>query len=162
MGRRPCQGGEEFAALRDAPSRFVEAMDDDFNTAAALGRLFDAVRALNRLAPAAPGEEKEKAERFLAGYGILEPLFGVLGLLQMSAEEYFRGEGSEITIGAAPQASQPPAISQEEIERRIEERNAARARKDYAEADRIRAELDASGVLLEDSKAGTTWKYKKP
>jgi len=48
----------------------------------------------------------------------------------------------------------------EEIERRIEERKAARGRKDFAEADRIRKELDAQGVLLDDSKAGTTWKYK--
>jgi cysteinyl-tRNA synthetase len=47
-----------------------------------------------------------------------------------------------------------------EILRRIEERKAARARKDFAEADRIRKELDSLGVLLEDSKAGTTWKFK--
>jgi cysteinyl-tRNA synthetase len=52
------------------------------------------------------------------------------------------------------------AIPPEEIERRIEERKAARARKDFAEADRIRKELEASGVQLEDTKAGTTWKYK--
>ncbi|HEU5360506.1 MAG TPA: cysteine--tRNA ligase [Candidatus Deferrimicrobiaceae bacterium] len=155
-------GGEEFAPLRDAPSRFLEAMDDDFNTAAALGRLFDAVRALNRLAPADPGSEPEKAGQFLAGYKILEPLFGVLGLLRTSAEEYFRGEVSEIEFGAVSEGLPRSAISQGEIERRIEERKAARARKDFAEADRIRAELDAMGVLLEDTKAGTTWKYKNP
>jgi cysteinyl-tRNA synthetase len=43
----------------------------------------------------------------------------------------------------------------------IEARMAARASKDFAEADRIRKELEASGVLLEDGKAGTTWKYKE-
>jgi cysteinyl-tRNA synthetase len=147
--------GDDFAPLRDAPARFVEAMDDDFNTAAALGHLFDAVRALNRLAPADPASEKEKAGQFLAGYGILEPLFGVLGLLRSSSEEYFRGEVPVIKFGVASEVKYQP-----EIERRIEERNAARARKDFGEADRIRKELDASGVLLEDSKAGTTWKYK--
>ena len=149
------QEGDDFAPLRDAPARFVEAMDDDFNTAAALGHLFDAVRALNRLAPADPASEKEKAGQFLAGYGILEPLFGVLGLLRSSSEEYFRGEVPVIKFGVASEVKYQP-----EIERRIEERNAARARKDFGEADRIRKELDASGVLLEDSKAGTTWKYK--
>jgi cysteinyl-tRNA synthetase len=164
------QEGNEFAPLRDAPVRFVEAMDDDFNTAAALGHLFDAVRALNRLAPADPAAEKEKAGQFLAGYGILEPLFDVLGLLRLSAQEYFRGEerhykhvseGSPISLGGGAETEfRPGKPSAEEIERRIEERNAARARKDFAEADRIRKELDASGVLLEDSKAGTTWKYK--
>jgi cysteinyl-tRNA synthetase len=160
--------GDEFAPLRDAQARFTEAMDDDFNTAAALGHLFDAVRALNRLAPADPSEERDRARQFLAGYKVLEPLFGVLGLLASSAEEYFRGkdheyssEGPAVTIkGGADVEFQPGRIPSEEIERRIEARKAARARKDFAEADRIRKELDALGVLLEDSKAGTTWKYK--
>ncbi len=140
-------GGEEFSPLRDSPARFGEAMDDDFNTAAALGHLFDSVRALNRLAPADPTAGREKAGQFLAGYAILEPLFGVLGLLQSPAAEHFRAEEAS-------------SLAEEEILRRIEARKAARARKDFAEADRIRKELDAQGVLLEDSKGGTTWKYK--
>jgi cysteinyl-tRNA synthetase len=158
--------GSEFSPLRDAPAKFDEAMDDDFNTAAALGHLFDAVRALNRLAPADTAAEKEKAGQFLAGYAILEPLFGVLGLLQSPAQEYFRGEGRVIRVGISDSVGVSEGItaqhgmSEEAIERRIEERKAARARKDFTEADRIRKELDALGVLLEDSKAGTTWKYK--
>jgi len=170
--------GDDFAPLRDAPARFVEAMDDDFNTAAGLGRLFDAVRAINRLAPADPAAEKEKAGQFLAGYGILEPLFDVLGLLRSSSEEYFRikkalseaigvpdhveGRRIEIVLSEVIGVSDhvEGRLSKEEILRRIGERTAARARKEFAEADRIRKELDASGVLLEDSKAGTTWKYK--
>jgi cysteinyl-tRNA synthetase len=158
-------GGADVSVLRDAPDRFTEAMDDDFNTAAALGHLFDAVRALNRLAPEDPAAEPGKASQFLGGYAIIEPLFGVLGLLRMPAKEYFQGvviapqAGSIGISGYAPEVviGRLPA---EEIERRIEERKAARARKDFAEADRIRKELDAQGVLLEDSKAGTTWKYK--
>ncbi len=145
-----------FPALRDAPAKFVEAMDDDFNTAAALGHLFDAVRTLNRLAPADPATEREKAAQFLAGYAILEPLFGVLGLLQAPAKEFFRGDEAD-PGGVYGGSGRLPA---EEIDRRIEARKAARARKDFVEADRIRKELDAHGVLLEDSKAGTTWKYK--
>ncbi len=154
--------GDEYASLREAPARFTEAMDDDFNTAAALGHLFDAVRVLNRLAPSDPVAEKDRAGQFLAGYAVLEPLFGVLGLLQSPAEEYFRldilhrGEiRSEVGLpsGAVP-------LTESEILRRVEERHAARARNDFALADRIREELDASGVLLEDTKAGTKWKYK--
>jgi cysteinyl-tRNA synthetase len=139
--------GDEFSPLRDAPGKFDEAMDDDFNTAAALGHLFDAVRALNRLAPADPATERGKAAQFLAGYAALDPLFGVLGLLQSPAAEFFRTE-------------EAPSLAEEEILRRIEARKAARAKKDFAEADRIRRELDSLGVLLEDSKGGTTWKYK--
>ena len=160
--------GDDFAALRDVEKRFTEAMDDDFNTAAALGHLFDAVRALNRLAPADIAGETERAGRFLTGYAVIEPLFGVIGLLTSSAEEYFRGEdyvsrseGPAITMEAGADVEfREGLISPEEIERRIEERKAARARKDFAEADRIRKELEALGVLLEDSKAGTTWKFK--
>ena len=153
----------EFAPLRDAPARFAEAMDDDFNTAAALGHLFDAVRALNRLSPADPAAEREDAARFLAGYALLDPLFGVLGLLRSSAREYFQ---VVITPETGPLGIEghPPGLAhgptREEIERRIGERKAARARKDFAGADRIRNELEALGILLEDTKAGTTWKYK--
>ncbi|RJP20517.1 MAG: cysteine--tRNA ligase [Deltaproteobacteria bacterium] len=142
-------GGEEFAALSAAPERFAEAMDDDFNTAAALGRLFDAARALNRLAPAVPSAEPEAAGRFLAGYDRLDPLFAVLGILRMPSAEYFRTAGNE---GRMPEG---------EIVARIEARRAARAAKNFSEADRIRVELDAAGVLLEDGKGGTTWKYKE-
>ncbi len=166
-------GDDAFLPVREAPKRFSESMDDDFNTAAALGHLFDAVRVLNRLAPADPGAEREQAGRFLAGYAILEPLFGVLGLMQSTAADYFKGTprhyeypgvatavmgGGATTDFKSGGASAP--LSEEEIVRRIEARKTARARKDYAESDRIRKELDALGVILEDGKAGTTWKYK--
>ena len=160
--------GDDFAALRDVEKRFTEAMDDDFNTAAALGHLFDAVRALNRLAPDDPAGEPEKAGQVLAGYAVLDPLFEVLGLLRSSAREYFQakdyvyrseGPAKKNEAGADVEFREGP-IPPEEIERRIEERKAARARKDFAEADRIRKELEASGVQLEDTKVGTTWKYK--
>ena len=55
-------------------------------------------------------------------------------------------------------AAYGPAPSAEEIERRIEERNAARARKDFAEADRIRKALEEKGIAIEDSPSGTRWK----
>jgi cysteinyl-tRNA synthetase len=157
--------GEEIVPLREVITRFEEAMDDDFNTAAALGRLFEAVRALNRLAPSDPAADTDRAGQFLAGYGILDPLFGVLGLLQMPAKEFFQGEVVSPSAAPAVAAGAGPTVvvgrlPAGEIERRIEERKSARARKDFAEADRIRKELDALGVLLEDSKAGTTWKYK--
>jgi cysteinyl-tRNA synthetase len=160
--------GEDFAPLRDARGRFDEAMDDDFNTAAALGRLFDAVRALNRLAPADPAAELPLAGQFLGGYAILEPLFGVLGLLRASSGDYFQAAcayiGDAAIAGSAGADSRfVPAgrLPKDEILRRIEARKAARARKEYAEADRIRKEMEAAGVLLEDGKTGTTWKYKE-
>jgi len=160
--------GEEFDPLRNAPARFAEAMDDDFNTAAALGRLFDAVRALNRLTPAEPSAERERAGQFLSGYTILEPLFEVLGLLRMSAGEYFQVDynyvgGGTRTSSAASEHEFVPAgrLPKDEILRRVDARKSARGSKNFAEADRIRKELEAAGVLLEDGKSGTTWKYKE-
>jgi cysteinyl-tRNA synthetase len=89
----------------------------------------------------------------------------------MSAKEYFRqdvtvmvqGVSAKAEVGSVSVTGQERIegkLSSAEIEKRIEARRAARARKDFAEADRIRKELDSLGILLEDSKAGTTWKYK--
>jgi cysteinyl-tRNA synthetase len=136
-------------------------MDDDFNTAAALGHLFDAVRALNRLTPADPPAELEKAGQFLSGFAILEPLFGVLGLLRMSEGEYFQDDHIHIVDATIITLNPAGRLPKDEILRRIEARTAARASKDFAEADRIRKELDVAGVLLEDGKSDTTWKYKE-
>ncbi len=166
----PLPEGEGYSPLAEAPGRFAEAMDDDFNTAAALGHLFDAVRAMNRIAPSDPASERERAGQFLAGYDLLDPLFAVLGLLRTGATEYFRGGldsahagGVPFTGSLASELELVPAgrLPEGEILRRIEARKAARARKDYAEADRIRKELETAAVLLEDGKAGTTWKYRE-
>jgi len=140
--------GEEFLPLTEAPKRFAEAMNNDFNSAAALGKLFEAVHALNHLAPVDPSSEKEKAGRFLAGYALLEPLFAVLGLLTSTASAYFRALTS--ASGRMPEA---------QIDALIEARKTARSNKNYAEADRIRKELEEAGVILEDGKGATTWKY---
>jgi cysteinyl-tRNA synthetase len=166
----PVPGDPEFEPLREAPVRFREAMDDDFNTAAALGHLFDAVRALNRLSPADPAAERGKAGVFLGGYETLRPLVDVLGLLQAPAESHFRGMGVDVSEPAAGTdvltvekillGEMGVRLSPEEIERRIAARAAARARKEFAEADRIRSELLEAGVILEDTKAGTKWKYR--
>ncbi|MBU6270381.1 MAG: cysteine--tRNA ligase [Betaproteobacteria bacterium] len=120
-------------------ARFREAMDDDFNTPEAMAALFDLAAELNRTR--SPALEVQ-----------LRALAGVLGLLQRPLAEVRRGglQGR----AAAAQAGLDDAA----IQARIDERTRAKKARDFATADRIRAELLQQGVVLEDSAAGTSWR----
>jgi cysteinyl-tRNA synthetase len=114
--------------------RFRHAMDDDFNTPEACAALFDLAAELNR-----------SRSPVLASQ--LRALASLLGLLQRDPQ---------IFLQAAPTSE--GEISVERIEALIAERISAKKGKNYAESDRIRAELLAAGVALEDSAQGTTWR----
>lgn len=134
---------DEQAAASDAAERFTAAMDDDFNTPVALAALFDLARDLNR----AKSDQLAEAPRLA---GELKRLAGVLGLLQQTPQTFLKG------------AQQQVALSDEEIEAKIAERYAAKANKDFARADAIRDELAALGIILKDSREGTTWVIEAP
>jgi cysteinyl-tRNA synthetase len=127
----------------DYSARFTAAMNDDFNTAGAIAVLNDLRSEINRIR--AQGD----SERAVRLAGTLKRLAGVLGLLQQDPEAYFKGGDS---------TSDDPDTDQ--IERLIRERTDARGRKDWAASDRIRDELDALGVVLEDGPQGTIWRRK--
>ncbi|HEB99808.1 MAG TPA: cysteine--tRNA ligase [Thiotrichales bacterium] len=124
--------------LPETLERFRACMDDDFNTPEAIAWMFELVRELNR----ARQEDPARAADLAAS---LRRLGSVLGLLQDDPEVYLR-------------RGDTGGPGEEEIERLIEARNQARARKDWAESDRIRDELKARGILLEDGPQGTTWR----
>ena len=136
---RPGSHPQLAARVAVAEQAFAEAMGDDLNTAAALGSIFELVSELNSAIDAgAIGLDdvtliKKAFERF-------DSVLGVVSLRRAEDEQ--------------------PAVPVEEIERLIEERHAARRRRDFAAADRIRQDLAARGVLLEDNAAGTRWKRK--
>jgi len=113
--------------------RFKAAMDDDFNTPEAMAVLFDLANEVNRT------QSAEVATR-------LKALAGVLGLLQRDPQIFLQGGASE---GGLDDAA---------INALIETRIAAKQAKNFAEADRIRKELLAAEIVLEDSAAGTTWR----
>ncbi len=125
------------AAEAEVPASIVEALEDDLNTPLALARLHEHLSALNK---AATPEEKAAAATALVAAGRL------LGLLQSAPAEWLQAAGDE---------SGP---SEEKILARIADRTAARKRKDFAAADRIRAELLSEGVLLEDRPGETIWR----
>jgi len=120
--------------------RFTASMEDDFNTPEAIGVLFDLAREINRLK-----QEDMAAASSLAA--LLVKLGAVLGILQLSAEDFLR-RGSE-DIDAAY------------IEELINKRNLAREEKDWALADQIRDELKALNVILEDKDGVTSWRFEK-
>jgi len=139
-----------FEALED---RFTEAMDDDFNTAAAIGHLFDGVRALNRLVARGDFENCPLSLKVMReGVALLKTLGAVLGILNSEPTAWLEGQKS---AGLAESG-----VSAEEIETLIAERQQARKDRNFARADQIRDELAARGIELLDSKEGTTWKVK--
>ncbi len=129
------------AKMESYERRFTQAMDDDFNTPEALAILFELVSALN--SAKADGQDEE-AEKLAA---VLKRLAGVLGLLQDDPEHFLKGGVAAVD-----------GPSDEEIDALIQQRLDARQNKDWAEADRLRDELQAMGIVLEDSAGGTTWR----
>jgi cysteinyl-tRNA synthetase len=118
------------------PDGVLAALEDDLNTPKAFAELFALARAAN--ASADDAERRELKARLLAGGGLL-------GLLQQDPQTWLK------TTGKA-------AIDEAEVERLIELRTAARNAKNFEEADRIRDQLAAEGVILEDQPGRTRWR----
>ncbi|MCP9838852.1 cysteine--tRNA ligase [Cyanobium sp. N.Huapi 1H5] len=136
-------------ALAGARKRFAAAMDDDLNTSAALAVLFELARPLRALANrlergGSDAEAGEEAAELQPRWRLLTELAGVLGLEAEAASA--TAEGTSAEAEAAETA----------IQQRIEERRAAKAGRDFATADRIRAELAAEGIELIDRPGGVT------
>jgi len=135
--------------IKDFPSRFQEAMDDDFNTPQALSLLFELAREINRLKGKEPRVPRELAE------GVKEAILKVsevLGLLSEEPREFFEASKRKRLQGVP--------LSEEEIERLIASRTEARRRKDWEKADQIRDYLASFGIILEDTPQGTIWRIR--
>jgi cysteinyl-tRNA synthetase len=145
---------EELAASR---RRFVAAMDDDLNTAAALGELFELARPLRALANRLQrGDLPSEADRVLGGrWRLLVELAEVLGL-QPDQPRPVTAPGSSSAEGNLAGCTAPQALHDGAIETMVAERKAAKANRDFATADRLRDELRAQGIELVDKPGGIT------
>ncbi|MEE8044326.1 MAG: cysteine--tRNA ligase [Thermodesulfobacteriota bacterium] len=126
--------------------RWVKTMCDDFNTADALGSLFELTRAINRsLDSVGWTPTLQSALEEINHFG------STLGILEYEPEEYLQGHKLEKSSSD---------ITEEEIEELIKERNSARDEKNWKRADEIRDDLSNRGILLEDKAEDTIWRVK--
>ena len=135
------------------PGRFVEAMDDDFNTAMAIGYIFDTVRLINGYM--ADGKASMTAEKLFVldtAQRYIKKAGKILGLFLEDPDEYFRKDRDR--------EAEKRGLNVEEIERLISERVQVRAAKDWQMADEIRETLAKRGVILKDTPTTTTWKIR--
>ena len=125
---------EQVNGLEKYRARFIEVMDDDFNTADAVSVIFELAREANAAVSPSSNPTRSLAEAYLKVFVELSDVLGI---------PYGAAEADDLDA---------------EIDALIEQRQAARKAKNWAEADRIRDELKAQGIILEDTPQGVKWK----
>ncbi|MBI5892187.1 MAG: cysteine--tRNA ligase [Deltaproteobacteria bacterium] len=129
---------------------YINAMDDDFNTAQVIGFIFKEINEANRLMDDASkgGVSKEFQEVLPIIRAIFKEIGVILGVFNRTPQEYFKEKKSRSGVPA------------DEIEKLIAQRAAARKNKDFKKSDEIRKELEEKGILLEDTPKGTVWRVR--
>jgi cysteinyl-tRNA synthetase len=138
--------------VKGFPERFQEAMDDDLNTALALGHFHDLVRNLNTLM-GDKGVKHSSLDALLPSARDNFRHFGnILGLFQCQSQDYFDDQGRR--------GMSRLRINEDQINRMIRERHEARTQRDWKRADEIREFLASMGISVEDGPNGTTWRIR--
>jgi len=141
------------SVIESFPARFEEAMDDDFNTAQALGYFYDLQTQLNSLLSLSKGQPTEETISMLKqGLDHFSTKGWVFGLFREDPEGYL--------VQRKKEGLKRLNLTEQAILRSVEERNLARKAKNWKRADEIRNDLLSKGVILEDMPSGTTWKVK--
>jgi len=149
------QGGDGTAAIDVSVyrQRFIDAMDDDFNTAQAIAALFDLATEINRAAD--EGHSVEEAQKELI------ELAGILGLT-FKAYRFSVDVHELMVVGDRAGITVQKGVEGEEIiQQLVEKRDELRAKRQWGLADEIRAGLGELGIVLEDTPQGTVWRYRR-
>ncbi|HYX52315.1 MAG TPA: cysteine--tRNA ligase [Candidatus Limnocylindrales bacterium] len=142
----------------DTKRRMREAMEDDLNTAEAMGAMFEMVREVNTLADRGELREEDKAP-LLSALDQFDEIFDVLK--DDDAAKIARiAKWGESEGKAEAAALSRNGIPDEEVDRLVADRTAAKKARDFARADAIRAQLSEAGIIVEDTKDGIRWKRK--
>lgn len=146
------QDEELFSMAAALPEAFEAAMNNDFNTALAIGHLFSLQRRLQRFLDQFGQKQLKGAGAVLArrAAAVLVEYAGLLGLLTRNPESFFE-EQRKLKLGST-------GMTEAEVEGFLELRHRARLAKDFTEADRLRKELEARNILIEDTPQGTRWR----
>jgi len=140
------------------------ALNDDLNTAQALGAIFDMVRDVNAAADAA-GVCKGDVPGLLKVLDQFEDIFAVLkdedAAKVRATVEWAKSEGLQDRISAeTAELAKAAALSDAEVEQLVAEHSQARKSRDFARSDAIRAQLSEQGIILENTKDGVRWRRK--
>jgi cysteinyl-tRNA synthetase len=147
-------GQKDRKKIESLRQRFETAMDNDFNTAQAMGHLFDGVKVLNKACRLLDSQQAavEDLELLQQAGVTLQELAGLLGVLQQDPMQYLQEKKDNLLASIS--------LSEEEINNLIEDRNAAREKKDWDASDAVRDKLLTHNVELHDGPYGTTWDVK--
>ncbi len=150
---QPVIGTKDRQKIESLRPRFESAMDNDFNTAQALGLLFDAVKVLNKVTRMLPAQAAaDDLQLVRQGGADLQELAGLLGVVQQDPQQYVQRKKQQLLAAIE--------LSADEIDALIAQRKSARDRKDWAAGDAVRDELLANNIELHDGPDGTTWDVK--
>ncbi|MEA2013837.1 MAG: cysteine--tRNA ligase [Thermodesulfobacteriota bacterium] len=139
-----------FKKINILPDRFKEAMDDDFNTAMAMGYIFDTIRVINGYISKNSAPTRETLFVLNEAKVRIREVGKVLGLFLEDPDEYFEKDKER--------EARKAGLDVEKVEQLIDERKKARESKDWGRADELRDLLAAKGVVLKDTPQATTWK----
>lgn len=141
---------DEIEFITTIDKRFTEAMDNDFNTAQALGIIFESVKIINRIRQKLPNKPSSADIKLIKDASLtIRCLANILGLLRQEPQDFIKS----VQMNHLESIN----LTKEDLDQLIEKRLTARSARNWGRADEIRDQLLAQNIILKDSQTGTSW-----